>query len=123
MVNALFDTNVLIDHLVGIKAATTELRRYDSRAISVVTWMEVMVGATADEEPPLRTWLNTFRLVEIDNAIATRAVRIRKDNRIKLPDAIVWASAQAHSLLLVTRNAKDFPASDPGVRIPRYRVA
>jgi branched-chain amino acid transport system permease protein len=35
--------------------------------------------------------------------------------------AIVWASAQIHSMLLVTRGAKGFPAGDPGVRIP-YRI-
>ena len=46
---------------------------------------------------------------------------IRKQRRIKLPDAIVWASAQVNSLLLVSRNVKDFPADEPGVRVP-YQV-
>jgi len=45
-------------------------------------------------------------------------VMIRQQRRIRLPDAIVWASAQQHSLLLVSRNTKDFPASEPGVRVP-----
>ena len=40
---------------------------------------------------------------------------------MKLPDAIIWASAQANGLLFVTRNTKDFPANDPGMRMP-YRV-
>jgi hypothetical protein len=40
---------------------------------------------------------------------------------MKLPDAIIWASAQANAMLLVTRNTKDFPATDPGVRVP-YRI-
>jgi hypothetical protein len=35
-----------------------------------------------------------------------------------LPDAIVWASAQAHDMLLVTRDTKGFPPDDPGVRVP-----
>ena len=40
---------------------------------------------------------------------------------LKLPDAIVWASAQVHGMLLVTRDTKGFPADNPGVRMP-YRV-
>jgi hypothetical protein len=43
---------------------------------------------------------------------------IRKKFRIRLPDAIVWATARTNGCLLVTRNARDFPAKEPGVRIP-----
>ncbi|MFJ1255490.1 type II toxin-antitoxin system VapC family toxin [Cupriavidus sp. CuC1] len=118
MVNALFDTNILIDHLNGIEEAMIEMRRYESRAISVITWMEVLVGATADEEQTLRAWLNSFRVIAVDDAVSSRAVQIRKAARIKQPDAIIWACAQAHSMLLVTRNTKDFSTNEPGVRIP-----
>jgi hypothetical protein len=31
---------------------------------------------------------------------------------------VIWATAQVHALLLVTRNIKDFPDGDPGVRAP-----
>jgi predicted nucleic acid-binding protein len=118
MVNALFDTCILIDYLKQIDAAKAEMKRYESRAISLITWMEIMVGEVADGEHQLRAWLNTFRVIAIDESIAARAVEIRKAHRIKLPDAIVWASAQAHSLLLVSRNTKDFSADLPGVRVP-----
>jgi hypothetical protein len=40
---------------------------------------------------------------------------------MKLPDAIIWASARCNGRLLVTRNTKDFPAGDPVVRYP-YEV-
>jgi predicted nucleic acid-binding protein len=43
---------------------------------------------------------------------------VRRIRRIKLPDAIIWASAQEHGRILVTRNIKDFPATEPGVRVP-----
>jgi predicted nucleic acid-binding protein len=118
MVNALFDTCILIDYLNKVEAAKAEMARYESRAISLITWMEITVGATPDDEPQLRAWLNTFRVIAIDESVATRAVDIRKKHRIKLPDAIVWASAQAHSLLLVSRNTKDFSSDQPGVRVP-----
>lgn len=34
------------------------------------------------------------------------------------PDSIVWATARCEGCLLVTRNSKDFPPTEPGVRIP-----
>jgi len=118
MVKALFDTNILIDYLGGIDAAKMELARYEYRAISAITWMGVLAGASADEEAAIRAWLGAFDVLAIDGAIANRAVTIRKTRRLRLPDAIIWATAQVHSLLLVSRNTKDFPADEPGVRVP-----
>jgi len=118
MVNALFDTCILIDYLNKVQAAKAEMTRYESRAISLITWTEIMVGAVPSDEQILRAWLNTFRVIAIDEKIAARAVDLRQKYRVKLPDAIVWASAQAHSLLLVSRNTKDFSANQPGVRVP-----
>jgi predicted nucleic acid-binding protein len=57
-------------------------------------------------------------MIELDGAIAEDAVNLRRRYRMKLPDAIVWASARRDGRLLVTRNSKDFPPSDPGVRLP-----
>ncbi|CAM2198002.1 Ribonuclease VapC [Paraburkholderia kururiensis] len=121
MVKALFDTNVLIDYLGGISAAKKELERYEYRAISTITWMEVLAGASAGEEEAIRAWLGAFDVIAVDNAIADRAVEIRRTRRVRLPDAIIWATAQVHSLLLVSRNTKDFPADEPGIRVP-YKV-
>ena len=121
MVKALFDTNILIDYLGGASPAMKELARYEYRAISTITWMEVLVGATTEDDAAIRAWLGSFDVIALDGAIANRAVEIRKQKRIRLPDAIVWASAQVNSLLLVSRNTKDFPADEPGVRVP-YKI-
>ena len=121
MVKALFDTNILIDFLRGVPAARDELNRHPDKAISVVTWMEVMIGAPLSAERGTREFLGGFALIELDEKIAERAVTLRREYRLKLPDAIVWASAQVQAMLLVTRDTKGFPADDPGVRMP-YRV-
>jgi predicted nucleic acid-binding protein len=118
MVKVLLDTNVLIDFLRGIPAAQAELARHDDAAISVITWMEVLVGAPPALEQSTRDFLNDFRLIELDQKVADRAVGIRRDHRLKLPDAIIWSSAQVHARLLITRDTKGFPADDPGVRVP-----
>lgn len=118
LVRALFDTNILIDYLNGIDAARMELRRFTQPLISPIAWTEVMVGVATEEEPAVRQFLAGFRQVVINQDIAERAVALRRLYKMRLPDAIVWASAQCESALLVTRNLKDFPPEDPGVRIP-----
>ncbi len=121
MVKALFDTNILVDYLNAVPQARTELRRYSEKAVSIITWMEVMVGATGDVESATRSFLGTFDVIALDANIAERAVSLQRNHHIKLPDAIIWATAQAHAMLLVTRNTRDFSSGDPGVRMP-YRL-
>jgi len=48
-------------------------------------------------------------------------VALRREYRLNLPDAVIWASAITENCLLVSRNTKDFPASQPGVRFPYRR--
>ena len=116
---ALLDTNILIDYLGGVGAARDELARYSQPAISAVTWMEVMVGAVDEREArELRSFLAEFRNVPVDEQVSEIAVEIRREHRIRLPDAIIWASARRIEGLLVTRNTKDFPADEPGIRVP-----
>jgi predicted nucleic acid-binding protein len=121
MVKALLDTNVLVDFLGGVPQARSEIDRYDDAAISIVTWMEVMIGAPPEAADATRSFLARFALVELDQDVAEKAVALRRQYRMKLPDAIIWASARRHGRLLVTRNIKDFPGADPGVRVP-YKV-
>lgn len=116
--NALFDTNILIDYLNGIDSAKNEIARYEQPLISLVTWMEVMAGARADDNAKVRAFLRRFRCVSINGAVAERTVALRQSQRIKLPDAIIKATAMNESALLITRNTKDFPAEEPGIRVP-----
>jgi predicted nucleic acid-binding protein len=118
---ALLDTNILIDYLNGIDAARAEIARYERPLISTITWIEVMVGAQSEEELHVRSFLDRFLQVPLDRPVAERAVTVRKQWKIRLPDAIIWASAQNADALLVTRNPRDFPADAPDVRIP-YRL-
>lgn len=121
MVKALFDTNILVDYLNAFLPARNEFLLYQEKAISIITWMEVMVGADAGNEKDTKSFLDSFLLVELNGTIAKQAVMLRKEHRMKLPDAIIWASAQVNSMLLVTRNTKDFKKNELGIRVP-YKI-
>ena len=74
MVRVLFDTNILIDYLNGIEQAKTELDKFTDKAISVITWMEVMVGATPETEAINRGFLSGFVNLPIEHQVSAKAV-------------------------------------------------
>lgn len=121
MSRALIDSNVLIDFLAGIPAARAELDRYAEPGISVVSWIEVIAGIAPERDRIARSFLAKFKRYDTDAQIAERAATIRRAGRMKLPDAIILATARENHLLLVTRNTRDFPEGSPGVRNP-YKI-
>ncbi len=121
MVDVIFDTNILIDILAGVPAARIEYESAEDRAISVVTWMEVMVGVKPEEEAKILRFLATFIQFPLSSAIAHKAVEVRRTSRQKLPDAIILATALVEGHLLLTRNTRDFQEDTSTVRIP-YRL-
>lgn len=118
----LLDTCILIDHLNGLAEATSFLRSVEDPAISQITWIEVMVGARGEvEDRALRSLLRTFEVLSVDEDVAEAAVRLRRARRLKVPDAIILATAQIHGRKLATRNTRDFPEPDPEIVVP-YRL-
>jgi hypothetical protein len=114
----LFDTNILIDYLRGIPQARAQCGNHSDRAVSIVTWMEVMAGSTAANQADTRSFLLNFYIVPLDADVAERACLLRRNNRVKLPDAIIQATAEDSGRILITRNTRDFPPGTPGVLIP-----
>ena len=113
------DSNVIIDSLNGNETARAEIKRAGASAISRLTWIEVM---SKGEDPALRVFeefMEIFQVDEVDEDICRRAAALRRERpRLKLPDAVILASAQVHGRILVTRNTKDFPVNMPGIRVP-----
>ena len=116
---ALFDTTVLVDFAQQSEKAARELERYDHLLVSRITYIEFLVGArTYNEESKRRLLLDDVEILELDPAVAEEAILIRKKERLKLPDAVIWATARVHGLLLITLNHRDFPRWEPDIRIP-----
>lgn len=119
MTDIYFDTNIIIDVLARRKQALDELRRASRPWISRMTWIEVLAGVPPPARDETEQYLSNYSIRELSPEIARRTADLRFHKRsLKLPDAVILASAQEHGAILVTRNIKDFPANMPGIRIP-----
>jgi predicted nucleic acid-binding protein len=52
--------------------------------------------------------LAPFQELPVDRAVAERAGRLRRKKGLRLPDALIAATAIEHDCTLVTRNRADF---------------
>lgn len=141
MTKAVLDSNILMDMLNGVPEALIEISYYSESYISSITWLEVMVGCLmADQANPptaadpvgqvalFPTVLAGAKInvIQTDPVIMLKAAQIRAaglvrtpKRQIKLPDAIIGATAEVLGLMVVTRNPRDFGANI--VRIP-YQI-
>ena len=114
----LLDTNILIDVLRGEEVALRWLMAQGQASISVITWIEVLVGCRPQEREPVELWLEGFRRWPVDDAIARESVGLRQRHGLKVPDAIILATAVCTGLTLATRNTRGFPLELGGVVYP-----
>ena len=110
---ALFDSNIII-YLSKREIPLSIIDQFDDIFVSVITYMEILgyVFDDTEEEIFIKDLLSVFKTIYIDERIADIAITIRKKKRIKLPDAIITATAISEGLYLVTRNVEDFQDID-----------
>jgi len=99
----LVDTDVFVDHLRGHTVFGPGRNRVH---VSVITRAELLAGTSASNV--ITELLSPYRELPIDRAVAERAGRVRRETGIRLPDALIAATALEHRLSLVTRNDLDF---------------
>jgi len=107
--SALLDSNIII-YLSKREVPLSFLDQFNNHYISVITYMEILGYQFPDpkEEVFIREMVEVFSVLFIDQKIADMAIEIRRKQRIKLPDAIIAATAKVLNLCLVTRNIDDF---------------
>lgn len=119
MNEASFDSNILIDALNGFQPARNAIEPIEHKWISRISWIEVLAGVHPQTAAETEQFLSKFDIDELDVPIARRAAEFRRERRgFKLPDAVILASAELNGRPLVTRNTRDFPADQPGIRVP-----
>ena len=107
----LIDSNAIIDFFnYSLPKAGIELLLTIEPRISIITQIEVFSkrGLEEEEIKTLKEFINTALVYLVDEKVAAKAIDIRLEHNIKLPDAIIAATAICYNLILVTRNVSDF---------------
>ena len=99
----LLDTNIVLYLLGGRLADPLLSGRY---FVSVITEIELLSypSLNSDEERQIRNFLSEITVVGIDSNIKELAITLRKNYRLRLPDAIIVATAKSLDTILFTND-------------------
>ena len=106
----LIDTNVLIDAQMnrlsdnGLDFLAKVIN--ENFIISFITLIEYLGYKNINKQT--EEFISLANVIEIDKLIIQSCIDLRKNHKIKLPDAIIAATALVRGLILVTSNEKDF---------------
>lgn len=111
----LWDTNTVIYYLQQQFPPDAEkfidnLLKDEQPVISAITEIELLCWKTPTQKDleVLHNFINDAFLIELEQPVKLKTADIRKAHHIKLPDAIIAATALVYDLTLISRNIKDF---------------
>ena len=111
----LWDTNTAIYFLQqqfppGAEKFMDDLVKDERPVISAITEIELLCWKAATEKDleVLHNFINDALVIELEQPIKLKTAELRKAHKIKLPDAIIAATALVYDLTLLSRNASDF---------------
>jgi predicted nucleic acid-binding protein len=123
---ALLDTNVIIFASKQKIDMSSLLEKYDDFYVSVITFMEVYGYEFENEQEKelIDELFEGLEIVEISREIAEQAIIYRKNKtkKIKLPDAIILATAKYLGADLITDDWDDFMNIDTQVNVQNMEV-
>jgi len=100
----LFDTNVIISFLNDDKLRPSSVQLDITFIISVITELELLSSnkLTKREEKAVNDLLAETFIIGIEADIKTKTIMLRRKYGLKLPDALIAASAIIHKVPLVS---------------------
>ena len=106
----LIDTNIII-YLTQKKLKISDFAKAGCGLyISSISYIETLgyLFHNQDEEKDATDVCESFERIFLTKEIERQTILIRKSKKIKLPDAIIAATAMVYNLILVTHNVDDF---------------
>lgn len=103
MTQYLLDTNAVIYLVNGRLALPLPEGKY---SISIITEIELLsfAGISDEEDGRIRDLLQVLDRVQLSNSVRDQTILLRRKNRMKLPDAIIAASALTQQAILLTND-------------------
>lgn len=123
----LIDTNVVSDYFSASLPANG-LQFMDSviddvPKLSVITQIELLCWKTdVSKEQSIKEFISESEILEITPDVIQHCVEIRRNKKIKTPDAIIGATAIANNYTLISNNDKDFEGIEGLKYINPYNI-
>jgi predicted nucleic acid-binding protein len=78
--------------------------------VSVISKIELLGWnpPTGISLQPIQDFVDTATVLPLNDAVVQKTIEIRRSKKIKLPDAIIAATALVNGLEIVSRNVSDF---------------
>lgn len=118
---AVLDSNLVILFSKGQIDLAKLRSKYDEFYVSIITYIEVYAYefAVQSEKDLIDEFFKTIDIVEINKEVADISIVYRKNKfkNIKLPDAVILATAKYANADLLTGDRKDFQNIDSSVGI------
>lgn len=109
-IKCLLDSNIILGIVKGNLDAISKLNGFDLKncAFSSITRMELLgfPNITPHEIKIISALLKQMTQISIDRAIEDNTIHLKQQHRIKLPDAIILATATYHQIELLTLDKK-----------------
>lgn len=101
----LLDTNIVLYHLGGRLAEPIPAGEH---AVSVITELELLSWDQLDaaSEAAIRAFLDAVERIDLTEVVRATAIQLRRKSGLKLPDAIVAASAIASGATLLSADER-----------------
>lgn len=121
---AVIDSNVIIDASKGIVSIEEIVAEYDFLFISIISYIEVLgyKFTNINEKSLVENIIENIPIINIDKEIADIAIEYRRKFKIKLPDALILATAKITQSVLLTRNINDFINTDNTINIIKPNI-
>ncbi|MBI5470723.1 MAG: type II toxin-antitoxin system VapC family toxin [Ignavibacteriae bacterium] len=115
---AVLDTNVVLD-LLGDRLSPRNLPDVELM-VSVITELELLSYPmlSLPEEKSIRKFLSNVEITGLSDEIKRKTIALRKSYRLKLPDAIICATAMVASAPLITNDKRLSKVAEISVLIP-----
>jgi len=110
----LYDTNIFIYYLADELAVSSlfveDFLNLHEILVSSIVRIELLSfsGLSEKEEQSIEDLLSQFNFVPLLREIEDQTIQLKRKHKIKLPDAIIAATALHKDAVLVTRNVSDF---------------
>ena len=123
----LMDTNVVSDYF-SASFPTAGMSLMDialdvTPNISIITQIELLCWKTTVEmEQYIKNFIGDSIILGINADVVCQCVALRKNKRIKTPDAIIVATALVYNYTIITNNEKDFINIDGLKIINPYKI-